>query len=76
MSKSPGDEVTVTVPRREGLVFQLQNLQGTNVWVVVVKGELSQLAEKARRWDIHCQEVGIGDRVCCVRQCGEERRVL
>jgi hypothetical protein len=74
MSKN-GGEVTVAVPRRQGLVFQLQNLPGTDVWAIVVKGELNELIEKARRWDIHQGEVGIGDRVCYFKQYGDRQPI-
>jgi hypothetical protein len=45
------ETITITIPRQAGLVFQLENLPGTDVWVVVIKGEINELIEKARLWD-------------------------
>jgi hypothetical protein len=70
------DEITVTVPRREGLVFQLEHLQGTSVWVVVQLGDLDEILTKAKLWDNHELQVAIGDRVCYIKHYGEERRML
>jgi hypothetical protein len=48
--------VTVTVPRKANAVFQLQNLAGTDVWVLVEKPELMDLVEKARLYDMESHE--------------------
>jgi hypothetical protein len=55
-----GASVTVTVPRRAGLIFQVQKLPGTDVWAVIEKGELEELVEKARRWDRRYEGDGAG----------------
>jgi len=56
MSVKPEDVVTVTVPRRAGLVFQVQNVRGTKVWAVIEKGELEELVEKARLYDMESHD--------------------
>jgi hypothetical protein len=76
MSKSDNDKLIVEVPKRPGLVFQLENLPGTDVWVVVNRGELKEILQKATKWDNHELQVGIGDRVCYIKHYGEERRML
>ena len=48
--------VTVQVPRREGLVFRLQRLEGTDVWAVVEQGDFQQLVEKAKLYDMESHD--------------------
>jgi hypothetical protein len=44
-------QITVAVPRRAGIVFQLQNIEGTGVWAVVEKGDMDDILQKVRLWD-------------------------
>ncbi len=50
------DSISFTVPRKAGLVFQVQNIPGTEVWAIVEKGELEELVEKARLYDMESHD--------------------
>jgi len=47
------DSISVTVPKKAGLVFQLQNFPGTDFWSIAEKGELEQLLNEAKLWQQH-----------------------
>ena len=49
------ESVVVEVPKKPGLVFQVQTFPGTDFWIVVEKGELSEIVRKARLFDIEQQ---------------------
>jgi hypothetical protein len=78
MNKSQNEEGKLIdeVPKRQGLLFQVEHLEGTNVWAVVQLGDLDEILTKARLWDNHELQVGIGDRICYLKHYGKERRVL
>ena len=48
--------VTVAVPKKAGLVFEVQNIPGTGVWAVVQKGDFLELVEKARLYDLESHD--------------------
>ena len=50
MSKT--EFVIVSVPKKANLVFQVQNLPDTDVWAVVIKGELAEVVRKSRLFDL------------------------
>lgn len=50
------DTITVSVPKRVGLVFQVQNISGTEVWAVIQKGDILELVEKARLYDLELHD--------------------
>ncbi len=50
MSKT--DFVIVSVPKKANLVFQVENIPGTDAWAVVEKGELAEVVRKARLFDL------------------------
>ena len=50
------ESITVTIPRKAGLVFQVQNIPGTSVWAAVEKGDLIELIEKARLYDMESND--------------------
>ena len=46
------ETLTVEVPKRAGLILEVQNVAGTDLWAVVEKGELAKVVRKARLYDI------------------------
>jgi len=52
--------IVVSVPRRDGYVFQVQNIKGTDVWAVVEKDDLNEVLLKARLYDT--QSIGAGSK--------------
>jgi hypothetical protein len=50
------DPITVTVPKKANLVFQVQNIPSTDVWAVIEKGELLGLVEKARLYNMESRD--------------------
>lgn len=51
MDKSE-ETLAVNVPKKDGLIFEIQNLAGTELWAVVDKGDLAEVVRKARLYDI------------------------
>ena len=49
---SETDFTTVSVPKKPNLVFQVENIPGTDLWAVVVKGDLAEVVRKARLFDL------------------------
>ncbi len=52
------EEITIQLPKRADLVFQIENVPNTDVWAVVNKGEYQDIVSKARKYDVLEQALG------------------
>jgi hypothetical protein len=46
------ETLIVKVPKRAGLILEVQNIGNTDLWAIVEKGDLAEVVRKARLYDI------------------------